>query len=258
MSGGMFAVCGAYGMLELEVFCRAAALRADGSLKYEMRVLERPDSKLGCHSPFKMSDDASLFCLYCLGITPPGIQISACSGFCLLAARFMGGFWAFNVSRRIPISTFGHSNACRQSRRTDCGLSHVCLRSSAAYAFCGVLCVLDGFVLKCPKVETIYLDGVKIPGSVILVVCEVHYVARWVRFYGARSPFWPCSASSCFACRGATIIFTRAGGDDQIYLRGSDEQICPWRANKKDAPKGALHANKFPRRGAPRLRRQCA
>lgn len=72
MSDGMFAVCGAYGMLELEVFCRAAALRADGSLKYEMRVLERSDSKLGRHSPFKMSDGASLFCLYCLGITLPG------------------------------------------------------------------------------------------------------------------------------------------------------------------------------------------
>lgn len=126
------------------------------------------------------------------------------------------GFWAFNGFRRIPISTFGHSNACRQSRRTDCGLSHVCLRSSAACAFCGVLCVLDGFVMKCPKVETMNLDGVEIPDSVILVVCEVHYVARWVRFYGARSPFWPCSASSCFACRGATIKFSRAGGDEQI------------------------------------------
>ena len=67
MSDGMFAVCGAYGMLELEVFCRAAALRADGSLKHEMRVLERPDGKLGCHPPFKMSGDASLFCLSASG-----------------------------------------------------------------------------------------------------------------------------------------------------------------------------------------------
>lgn len=32
MSDGMFAVCGAYGMLELEVFCRAAIFRADESL----------------------------------------------------------------------------------------------------------------------------------------------------------------------------------------------------------------------------------
>lgn len=190
-----------------------------------MRVLERSDGKLGCHPPFKMSGDASLVCLTASGQHRPSLQISACSGFCLFAARFMGGFWAFNVSRRIPISTFGHSNACRQSRRANCGLLHVCLRSSAACAFCGVLCVLDGFVVKCPKVETTYLDGAEIPGSVILVVCEVHYVARWVRFYGARSPFWPCSASSCFACRGATIIFTRAGGDDQIFSRGSDEQI---------------------------------
>lgn len=121
------------------------------------------------------------------------------------------GFWAFNGFRRIPISTFGYSNACRQSRHADCGLSHACLRSSAACAFCGVLCVLDGFVMKCPKVETMCLDGTEIPGS--------------VNFGGARSPFWPCSASSCFACRGATIIFTRAGGDDQIFSRGSDEQI---------------------------------
>lgn len=170
----------------------------------------------------------------------------------------MGGFWAFKVSRRIPISTFGHSNACRQSRRADCGLFHACLRSSAACAFCGVLCVLDGFVMKCPKVETMCLDGAEIPGSVNFGGVLSPFYSAPGPFCGARSPFWPCSASSCFACRGATIIFTRAGGDDQFFSRGSDEQICPWRANKKDAPKGALHANKFPRRGAPRLRRQCA
>lgn len=160
---------------------------------------------------------------------------------------FLGGFWAFNGSQEIPISTFGHSNACCQSRRADCGLSHACLRSSAARAFCGVLCVLDGFVLKCPKVETTYLGGVEIPGSGY--------------FGGARSP--SCGAPGPFlwcaelvlavhgivvlCLPGATIKFARAGGDDQICLRG---------ANKKDAPKGALHANKFPRRGAPRLRRQ--
>ena len=67
MSDGMLAVCGTYGMLELEVFCRAATLRADESLKHEMRVLGRSDSKLGCHPPFKMSDDASLFCLSAAG-----------------------------------------------------------------------------------------------------------------------------------------------------------------------------------------------
>lgn len=39
-----------------------------------MRVLERSDGKLGCYPPFKMSDDASLFCLYRLGITPPGLS----------------------------------------------------------------------------------------------------------------------------------------------------------------------------------------
>lgn len=147
-----------------------------------MRVLERSDSKLGCHSPFKTSDDASLFCLSALGERRPGLQISACSGSCSLSARFFGGFWAFNGSQEISISTFGHSNACRQSRRADCGLSHARLRSSAACAFCGVLCVLDGFVVKCPKVETMYLGGVEIPGS--------------VNFGGARSPL--CSASGPF------------------------------------------------------------
>lgn len=173
-----------------------------------MRVLERSDSKLGCHSPFKMSGDASLFCLYCLRITPPGIQISACSGFCLFAARFMGGFWAFNGSRRIPISTFGHSNACRQSRRTDCGLSHVCLRSSAACAFNGVLCVLDGFAMKCPKVETMCLDGAEIPGS-------VNFGGTRSQLYGATGPFLWC----------AELVLTARGLVALCFL-GSDEQIC--------------------------------
>lgn len=119
-----------------------------------------------------------------------------------LAARFMGGFLAFKVSRRIPISTFGHSNACRQSRRADCGLLHACLRSSAACAFCGVLCVLDGFVMKCPKVETMYLDGVEIPGS-------VRFVARQVHFGGARNPFWLRAALRTLLPGGATSKYDR-------------------------------------------------
>lgn len=92
MSDSMFAVCGTYGMLELEVFCRDAILRADGSLKYEMRVLERSDSKLGCHSPFKMSDDVSSFCLSVSGKRRQSLPVSVCLGSCPLAARFMGGF----------------------------------------------------------------------------------------------------------------------------------------------------------------------
>ena len=124
------------------------------------------------------------------------------------------GFWALNGSQEIPNSTFGHSNACRQSRRADCGLSHACLRSSAACAFCGVLCVLDGFVMKCPKVETMYLDGVEIPGS--------------VRFCGARSQFWPRTTSSCFACGGATIKF--ACGGTIIFARGELRKKTPRRA----------------------------
>lgn len=131
-------------------------------------------------------------------------------------------FLAFNGSQEIPISTFGHSNACCQSRRGDCGLSHACLRSSAVCAFCGILCVLDGFVLKCPKVETMNLDGVVIPGSVILVVHEVRFVAHRVRFCGARSPFWLRTASSCFACRGVTIKF--ACGGQRVNISVESEQ----------------------------------
>lgn len=56
-----------------------------------MRVLERSDGKLGRHPPFKMSDDASLFCLYCLGITPPEPSDLRVFGLLPLAARFMGG-----------------------------------------------------------------------------------------------------------------------------------------------------------------------
>lgn len=145
----------------------------------------------------------------------------------------MGGFWAFNVSRRIPISTFGHSNACRQSRHADCGLSHAYLRSSAACAFCGVLCVLDGFVMKCPKVETMCLDGAEIPGS-------VNFGGARSQLYGARSPFWPCSASSCFACRGATIIFTRAGGRRSNYLAGEQRANMIVGSEQKRRPEGRL------------------
>lgn len=158
------------------------------------------------------------------------------------------GFWAFNGFRRIPISTFGHSNACRQSRRTDCGLSHVCLRSSAACAFSGVLCVLDGFVMKCPKVETKCLDGAEIPGS-------VNFGGARSQLYGATGPFlW--RAESVFVARDL-VALCFLGSDEQICLRKTTIKFtCGGAKNKKDAPKGALHANKFPRRGAPRLRRQ--
>lgn len=49
-------------------------------------------------------------------------------------------------------------------------------------------------------------------------------------------------------------------GNPGFHPHGRTQAYCaqPMRPNKKDAPKGALHANKFPRRGAPRLRRQCA
>lgn len=146
------------------------------------------------------------------------------------AARFLGGFWVFNGSQEISISTFGHLNVCRQSRRADCGLPYACLRSSAACSFCGVLRVLDGFVLKCPKVETMYLDGVKIPGS--------------VNFGGARSPF--CGAPGPFfvvcgvrfvrarhrralPAGGATIIFACGGRRVNIPV-GSEEKKTPRRA----------------------------
>lgn len=152
----------------------------------------------------------------------------------------MGGFWAFNVSRRIPISTFGHSNACRQSRHADCGLSHVCLRSSAARAFCGVLCVLDGFVMKCPKVETMNLDGVEIPGS-------VNFGGTRSQLYGATGPFLWCAESvlavlgivvlclprsdnHIYPRGGATIKFSR-GGATSKYDRGERTKKTPRRAS---------------------------
>lgn len=156
----------------------------------------------------------------------PRVRASASSLLALWA-----GFFAFKVSRRIPISTFGHSNACCQSRRADCGLSHACLRSSAACAFNGVLCVLDGFVMKCPKVETMYLDGVEIPGS-------VNFSGGRSRFCGAQGSFLWC-AESVLVVRGVSFDCSRprrallpgerranmpAGDDDQIYLRGSEEQ----------------------------------
>lgn len=177
-----------------------------------MRVLERSDGKLGCHPPFKMSGDASLFCLYCLGITPPGHSDLRVLGLlpprCSLYGRV---FLAFKVSRRIPISTFGHSNACCQSRRADCGLSHACLRSSAACAFCGVLCVLDGFVMKCPKVETMCLDGAEIPGS-------VNFGGARSQLYGATGPFWWC-VESVLAVLGI-VVLCLPRSDNHIYPRG--------------------------------------
>lgn len=180
----------------------------------------------------------------------PRVRASASSPLALWA-----GFLAFKVSRRIPISTFGHSNACRQSRRADCGLLHACLRSSAACAFCGVLCVLDGFVMKCPKVETMNLDGVEIPDS-------VNFGGARSQLYGATGPFlW--RDGSVFMVRGVSFDCSRPRRAllprerRSNLLAGGDDHICPWGAkNKKDAPKGALHANRFPRRGAAHLRRQ--
>lgn len=169
---------------------------------------------------------------------PSGLRVF---GLCPLAARFMGGFWAFNGFQEIPISTFGHWNACRQSRRGDCGLSHACLRSSAACAVCGVLCVLDGFVLKCPKVETMFWMGSKSRVQPILVVREVRLVARGVRF-------------GCALLR----VLCLPRSDDHICLLKATIIFARGERRKKDAPKGALHANKFPRRGASRPRRQCA
>lgn len=124
----------------------------------------------------------------------------------------MGGFWAFNGSQEIPISTFGHLNACRQSRRADCGLLHACLRSSAACAFCGVLCVLDGFVMKCPKVETMCLDGVKILGS-------VNFGGVRSPLCGALGPFLWC-AESVLAVLGI-VVLCLPRSDNHIYPRGA-------------------------------------
>lgn len=142
----------------------------------------------------------------------------------------MGGFFAFKVSRRIPISTFGHSNACRQSRHADCGLSHACLRSSAACAFCGVLCVLDGFVMKCPKVETMCLDGAEIPGS-------VNFGGARSQLYGATGPFLWC-AELVLTARGL-VALCFLGSDDQIYLRETTIKFTCGGAKNKKTPRRA-------------------
>ena len=151
----------------------------------------------------------------------------------------MGGFWAFNGSQEISISTFGHSSACCQSRRADCGLSHACLRSSAACAFCGVLCVLHGFVMKCPKAETMCLDGAEIPGS-------VSFGGARSQLYGATGPFLWCAESvlavlgivvlclprsdnHIYPHGGATIKFSR-GGATSKYARGEQTKKTPRRA----------------------------
>lgn len=77
--------------------------------------------------------------------------------------------------------------------------------------------------MKCPKVETMYLDGAEIPDS--------------VNFVGAESALW--RDGSVFMVRGVSFDCSRprrallpgerranmpAGDDDQIYLRGSEEQ----------------------------------
>lgn len=136
------------------------------------------------------------------------------------------GFWAFNGFRRIPISTFGHSNACRQSRRADCGLLHACLRSSAACAFCGVLCVLDGFVMKCPKVETMCLDGDEILGS-------VNFGGARSQLYGATGPFLWC-AESVLAVLGI-VVLCLPRSDNHIYPRGG--------GRRSNLPAGERRAN---------------
>lgn len=84
----------------------------------------------------------------------------------------------------------------------------------------------------------------------ILVVRGVRFVAHRVRF------FVVCGVRFLRARHHRALP---AGERRSNLPAGSGDHICPWGAkNKKDAPKGALHANKFPRRGAPHLRRQCA
>ena len=157
-----------------------------------------------------------------------------------LSPALWTGFWAFNGFRRIPISTFGHSNACRQSKRADCGLLHACMRSSAACTFCGVLCVLDGFVMKFPKVETMCLDGAEIPGS-------VNFGGERSQLYGALGPFLWC-AESVLAVLGIVVlclprrdnhIYPR-GGRRSNYLAGGDDQIISRGSEQKRRPEGRL------------------
>lgn len=151
----------------------------------------------------------------------------------------MDGFWAFNGFRRIPISTFGHSNACRQSRRADCGLLHACLRSSAACALSGVLCVLDGFVVKCPKVETMCLDGAEIPGS-------VNFGGARSQLYGATGPFLWC-AESVLAVLGI-VVLCLPRSDNHIYPRGGRRSNFLAGERRANMIVGSEEQKKTPRR----------
>ncbi len=79
--------------------------------------------------------------------------------------------------------------------------------------------------MKCPKVETMCLDGAEIPGS-------VNFGGARSQLYGAMGSFLWC-AESVLAVLGIVVlclprsdnhIYSR-GGDDQFFSRGSDEQI---------------------------------
>ena len=62
-----------------------------------MRVLERSDGKLGCHPPFKMSGDASLFCRR---ITPYGLSDLRVSGLLPPRRSFYGRVFGRSMGPR--------------------------------------------------------------------------------------------------------------------------------------------------------------
>lgn len=96
--------------------------------------------------------------------------------------------------------------------------------------------------MKCPKVETMCLDGAEIPGS-------VNFGGARSQLYGATGPFLWC-AELVLTARGL-VALCFLGSDEQICLRETTIIFtCGGAKNKKDAPKGALHAKLVPKKGS--------
>lgn len=97
--------------------------------------------------------------------------------------------------------------------------------------FCGVLCVLDGLVMKCPKVETKCLDGAEIPGS-------VNFGGGRSQLYGATGPFLWC-AESVLAVLGI-VVLCLPRSDNHIYPRGGRRANMIVGSEQKRRPEGRL------------------
>lgn len=80
----------------------------------------------------------------------------------------------------------------------------------------------------------------------IMVVREVRFLARRARFCGARCPFWPRTASSCFASGGRRLNLTaserrtkktpRRAPCMQISSQEGERRVCDARALRSGPP----------------------